>query len=71
MDTNKTPSDTNLLRPEHPDPSVANTAFCPLTPMERGMYLEQVMEPDATAYNLNLGIFIEGAEEAHVPGGQA
>ena len=33
----------------------------PLTPTERGMYLEQKMNPDSTVYNLNVGAVIKGA----------
>ena len=33
----------------------------PLTPSERGMYLEQKMDPDSTVYNLNVAAVIQGA----------
>lgn len=33
----------------------------PLTPFERGMYLEQKMDPDSTVYNLNIAAIIKGA----------
>ena len=33
----------------------------PLTPYERGMYLEQMMNKGSTSYNLNLTVTIEGA----------
>ncbi len=32
----------------------------PLTPLERGMYLEQKMHEDSTVYNLNIAAIIEG-----------
>ena len=34
----------------------------PLTPMERGMYLEQKLRPESVSYNLNIGFFIKGAD---------
>ena len=37
------------------------TTKYPLTPFERGMYLEQKMEPDSTVYNLNVSLIIKGA----------
>ena len=33
----------------------------PLTPTERGMYLEQKMNPDSTVYNLNIAAIIQGS----------
>ena len=33
----------------------------PLTPSERGMYLEQKMDPDSSVYNLNIAAIIKGA----------
>ncbi len=33
----------------------------PLTPFERGMYLEQKLDPDSTVYNLNIAAVIKGA----------
>ncbi|MEE3493126.1 amino acid adenylation domain-containing protein [Ruminococcus sp.] len=33
----------------------------PLTPSERGMYLEQKMDPDSSVYNLNIAAIIRGA----------
>ena len=33
----------------------------PLTPSERGMYLEQKLDPDSTVYNLNIAVIIKGA----------
>ena len=33
----------------------------PLTPFERGMYLEQKMNPDSVVYNLNIAAIIKGA----------
>ena len=33
----------------------------PLTPFERGMYLEQKMDPDSTVYNLNIATIIKGS----------
>ena len=33
----------------------------PLTTFERGMYLEQKMDPDSTVYNLNIAFIINGA----------
>lgn len=34
----------------------------PLTQFERGMYLEQKMNPDSIVYNLNIAVIIKGAE---------
>ncbi|MBQ8981174.1 MAG: amino acid adenylation domain-containing protein [Eubacterium sp.] len=34
----------------------------PLTPMERGMYLEQKLDENSTVYNLNLAFTIKGAD---------
>ncbi len=34
----------------------------PLTPFERGMYLEQKLDPDSTVYNLNIAAIIKGAD---------
>ncbi|MBR1524314.1 MAG: amino acid adenylation domain-containing protein [Lachnospiraceae bacterium] len=42
--------------------AAAGVARYPLTPMERGMYLEQKLEPDSISYNLNIGIYINGAD---------
>ena len=33
----------------------------PLTPSERGMYLEQKLDPDSSVYNLNIAAIIKGA----------
>ena len=38
----------------------------PLTPSERGMYLEQKMNPDSTVYNLNIAAIIHGASPDRV-----
>ncbi|MBQ9414749.1 MAG: amino acid adenylation domain-containing protein, partial [Clostridia bacterium] len=38
----------------------------PLTPFERGMYLEQKMDPDSTVYNLNVAMIIKGATPERV-----
>lgn len=38
----------------------AKVTHYPLTPMERGMYLEQKLSPESVSYNLNIGFFIEG-----------
>ena len=42
--------------------AAAGVTEYPLTPMERGMYLEQKLHPDSISYNLNIGFFIEGAD---------
>lgn len=34
----------------------------PLTPFERGMYLEQKLDPDSTVYNLNITAIIKGSD---------
>lgn len=34
----------------------------PLTPFERGMYLEQKLDPDSTVYNLNIAAIIKGSD---------
>jgi len=34
----------------------------PLTPFERGMYLEQKLDPNSTVYNLNIAAIIKGAQ---------
>ncbi|SEA49967.1 amino acid adenylation domain-containing protein [Pseudobutyrivibrio sp. ACV-2] len=34
----------------------------PLTPLERGMYLEQKMHEDSTVYNLNIAAIIKGSD---------
>jgi amino acid adenylation domain-containing protein len=38
----------------------------PLTPFERGMYLEQKMNPDSTVYNLNIAVTVKGADAARI-----
>lgn len=38
----------------------------PLTPYERGMYLEQKMSPDSTVYLLNLIFYIKGADTERI-----
>ena len=38
----------------------------PLSPFERGMYLEQKLDPDSTVYNLNVGAIIKGADSGKV-----
>ncbi len=38
----------------------------PLTAMERGMYLEQKLAPDSVLYNINIGIYIEGADAERI-----
>ena len=40
----------------------------PLTPFERGMYLEQKMDPDSTVYNLNIAAIIKGADIDSIKG---
>ncbi len=42
--------------------AAAGVTKYPLTPMERGMYLEQKLDPDSISYNLNIGIYINGAD---------
>ena len=36
--------------------------ICPLTPFERGMYLEQKLNEDSTVYNLNIAAVIKGSD---------
>ena len=38
----------------------------PLNASERGMYLEQQLNPDSTFYNINIGIYIRGAEAERI-----
>ena len=38
----------------------------PLTPFERGMYLEQKMSPESTVYNLNIAAIIRGSDAESV-----
>ena len=38
-----------------------NVKVYPLTPFERGMYLEQKLNPDSIVYNLNIAAIIKGA----------
>ena len=38
----------------------------PLNPFERGMYLEQKMNPDSTVYNLNIAVTVRGASAEDV-----
>ena len=40
----------------------------PLSPMERGMYLEQKIHPASISYNLNLGIRLRGVEAEIIRG---
>ena len=42
--------------------SLAGVKSYPLTPMERGMYLEQKLRPESVSYNLNIGFFIKGVD---------
>ena len=38
----------------------------PLTSTERGMYLEQRLNPDSILYNINIGIYISGVEAGQI-----
>ncbi|MCR5235925.1 MAG: amino acid adenylation domain-containing protein, partial [Lachnospiraceae bacterium] len=38
----------------------------PLSDMERGMYLEQKLFPGSVSYNVNIGIYIRGADEDRI-----
>ena len=49
------------MNPSKPNPRSVPEAY-PLTPAERGMYLEQKLNPDSVSYNVNVGIYVSGAE---------
>lgn len=40
--------------------------FYPLTPMERGMYIEQKLNGQSTVYSLNIAVMLKGCEAAAV-----
>ena len=52
---NKAAQKTNTVKKEKP-------LFYPLTPSERGMYIEQKLNESSIVYNLNLAINVQGAD---------